>query len=328
MRSNPALRVGVLALAVALATAATATAETFHATIVTEEGTPPPTEPQVIPSLTTSLVQECVIVNIFGSGNVQYAVNYRSRPYDPSTVDVCSVTIRLKGYRTVQVTLRNDATIVLKRIGLHEGSTVSATALNAPEPAKKAYRKGVDALTDDKWAAAQKNFEKAVEIDPDYAAAWSHLGAAFKEQSKATEARAAWEHAVQADPKYIPPYVQLTELDLAEKHPEAAIDIASRAVAMNPLEFPELYFNYAIANYNLKHYDVAERSARRAIDVDTDHEVPRAELLLGTVLIAKRDRAGALEHLRKYLEMSPKAQDAEQVKRTIAALETPGDGAR
>ncbi len=70
---------------------------------------------------------------------------------------------------------------------------------------------------------------------------------------------------------------------------------------------------------------MAEANARRATDLDNDHEVPRAELLLGTVLIAKDDRAGALEHFRKYVEIVPKAPDAEQVRRAIAELEAPGD---
>jgi tetratricopeptide (TPR) repeat protein len=323
MRTNPALRVGILGLTAALAAVATASAQTYHATITTEDGSPLPTTPQIIPDLSERLVQECVIVNTFGNGSVQYLVNWRSRPYDPATADVCSVTIRMKGYRAAQVTLRNDATIVLKRIGLHEGSTVSATALNAPEPARKAYGKGVAAMTDEKWAAAQKNFEKAVEIDPDYASAWSDLGEVLKRQSKPADARAAWEKAVQADPKYIKPYIQLTMLDLEEKRPEDAITIGGRAVAMNPLEFPELYFYYAVANYNLKHLDLAEANARRATDLDTAHEIPRAEVLLGSVLIAKGDRSGALEHFRKYLQIVPKAPDADQVKRAIAALEVP-----
>jgi tetratricopeptide (TPR) repeat protein len=323
MRINP-LRVGILAVA-ALAVATVASAQTYHATIVTEDGSPLPTSPQIIPDLSERLVQECVIVNTFGNGSVQYLVNWRSRPYDPATADACSVTIRLKGYRPAQVTFRNDATIVLKRIGLHEGSTVSATALNAPEPAKKAYGKGVSAMTDEKWAAAQKNFEKAVEIYPDYAAAWSDLGEVLQKQSKPTEARAALEKAVQADPKYIKPYIQLTMLDLAEKRFDDAVAIGGKAVAMNPLEFPELYFYYAAANYNLKHLDVAEANARRATDLDNAHEIPRAELLLASVLIAKGDRSGALQHFRKYLEIVPKAPDADQVKRAIAQLEAPGD---
>ncbi len=328
MRTKRAVPAGVFLPLAALAMAAGASAQDYHANIVTEDGAPLPTSPLVVPALSERLVQECVILNIFGNGTVRYAVNYRSRPYDPSTADVCEVSIQMKGYRPMNATLRNDATIVLKRVGLHEGSTVSATSLNAPEPARKAYGKGVNAMTEEKWAAAQKNFEKAVEIDPDYAQAWSALGEVLRDQSKATEARTAMEKAVQADPKYIKPYIQLAQLDLQEKRTEDAAAIAGKAVAMNPQEFPELYFFNAVANYNLKHFDVAEVSARRATDLDKDHEVPRAEVLLATVLIAKGDRAGALEHFRKYLEIVPKAQDAEQIRRVIAQLETPGGAAK
>jgi tetratricopeptide (TPR) repeat protein len=322
MRINSALAAGLLAVAMAFA----ASAQTFHAQIVTEDGSPLPTSPQIIPNLSDRLVQECAIVNIFGNGSLQYLVNNRSRPYDPATADVCSVTIRLKGFQTVNATLRNDATIVLKHAGaIHEGSTVTASSLNAPEAAKKAFGKGVNSMDDEKWPAAQKNFEKAVDIYPEYAQAWSDLGLVLQKQSKPTEARAAFEKALAADPKYIKPYIQLTMLDLEEKKPEDAAAIAGKAVAMNPQEFPELYFYNAMANYNLKHMDVAEFSARRATELDSAHEYPRAELLLGSVLIAKGDRSGGLQHFRKYLELAPKAQDAEQVKKAIAQLEAPGD---
>ena len=320
METNPALAAGMLALTMVLA----ASAQTYHAKIATEDGSPLPTSPQIVPALSDRLVSECAIVNVFGDGGIQYLVNYRSREYDPASADVCSVTIRLKGYQTVRATLRNNVTIVLKHIGLHEGSTVSVAALNVPEAAKKAFGKGENAFNDEKWAVAEKNFEKAVEVDPDYAQAWSHLGEVLQKESKPKEARAAWEKAVAADPKYIRPYVQLAMLDLAEKRPEDAAAIAGKGVAMNPLEFPELYFYNAVANYNLKHIDVAETSARRATQLDAAHEIPRAELLLGTILIAKGDRAG-LQHLKKYLDLVPKAQDAEQVKQAIAQLEASGD---
>ena len=187
-----------------------------------------------------------------------------------------------EGLSAPQATLRNDATVVLKRIGPARRVDGSATALNAPEPARKAYGKGVNAMNDEKWPAAQKNFEKAVEIYPDYAQAWSDLGEVLRRQAKPTEARAAWEKAVQADPKYIKPYIQLAMLDLDEKQPEDAAAIAGKAVAMNPLEFPQLYFYYAAANFNLKHLDVAEVNARRPTELDKAHEIPRAELLLGS----------------------------------------------
>ncbi|HEX5226593.1 MAG TPA: tetratricopeptide repeat protein [Bryobacteraceae bacterium] len=322
MGRNSALAAGLVAIALAGA----ASAQTYHSQIVTDDGSPLPTEPQIIPSLSDRLVQECVIVNVFGSGSVQYLVNYRARPYDPATADMCSVTIRMRGFQTVTVTLRNDATIVLKRAGgLHEGSTVTASSLKAPDAARKAFGKGRNAMDEEKWDNAQKNLQKAVEIYPDYAVAWSDLGEVLRHQSKGVEARAAFEKAVAADPKYIKPYVQLTILNLDEKRPQDAAEISGKAVAMNPLEFPELYFFNAVANYTLKHFDVAENSARRATELDSAHEIPRAELLLGSVLIARGDRAGAVRQFRKYLDLFPKAQDAEQVRKAIAQLEAPGD---
>ena len=250
----------------------------------------------------------CRILPVFGDGTVEYMVDWRYRLNNSATSDECAVTIRLKGYRTTVVTLRNEAVIVLKRIGDSEGSMVSMTALKAPEPAKKAFGKGVAAMIDQKWAVAQKNFERAVEIYPDYAAAWTNLGMVFKEQSDPKEARTAWERAVAADPKYVKPYMYLARLALEQRRMEDAANIAGRALALNPVEFPAVYYYDASANFNLNRFDLAEKSARRAIELDTNHELPRAEFLLGSVLAAKGDRNGALQHMRKYLEISPKAK--------------------
>jgi tetratricopeptide (TPR) repeat protein len=107
---------------------------------------------------------------------------------------------------------------------------------------------------------------------------------------------------------------------------EDAANIAGRALAMNPTEFPAIYYYDAAANFNLNRFDACEKSARRAIDLDTNHEIPRAEFLLGSVLAAKGDRSGAVEHLRRYLEISPKATDAAAVNRIIAKIESgPGE---
>src|SRR5580704_9641039 len=129
MRSGLAPRLVLLALAAAL----TAGAQTYRAKIATEDGSPLPGTPQIVPSLSVSLAPDCRIVTTFGDGTIEYLVNWRGRPYDAATADMCSVTIRLKGYRTVEATLRQAGVVVLKRIGDNEGSLVSMTALKAPE---------------------------------------------------------------------------------------------------------------------------------------------------------------------------------------------------
>jgi tetratricopeptide (TPR) repeat protein len=313
MRRNVRLCVGVLALA-----GASLAQFQYHAKIALEDGTPLPTTPMVTAQFTEQLQQSCRIYNIFGNGDVIYTAVSRLPPYH---TDECPVTIRLKGYQTANVTLREGAVIVLKRVGGdHEGSTVSATALHAPPEARKAYEKGVAALSDQKWAKAQQEFERAVAAYPDYAQAWSDLGETLSQQSKSKEARAAWERAVQADPKYVKPYVQLARMALAEGRSEDASHLAERAMDVNSLEFPAIFFYHAVANLNLHHLDVAEKSARRAVELDTNHEIPRAENLLGTLLAARGDRQGAIQHLNKYLELSPKAADADKVRQLIADL--------
>ncbi len=291
------------------------------AKILLEGDIPLQEAPQITPGRTVWRLPACSILNVFGNGTVQYVVDLANRPEDPLTVDVCPVDIRLEGYRPAHATLRQDAAIVLKRLGLGQGSSISMTALQAPAGARKAYENGVAAMLKKKWDVAQTEFERAVAAYPQYAPAWSELGEALAEQSKPHEARAAWEHALKADPKYLRPYQQLAKQALDEGRSEDALRIADHGVALNPVEFPGLYYYDAVANYNLKNLDEAEKLALRAIRLDFPREIPLAESLLGSVLAAKGDRAGAIEHLRRYLELSPKATDAADVEQLARKIE-------
>jgi len=311
----PSWRVFVLIATAALA----ASGQTlYHSKLAVEEGTAPSSTPQIIVGYGLGMRPACQIVTVFGNGTISY---YTGRYFGDADADVCPVTISLPGYKKINATLRNDGVIVLKRLGGdHEGSTVSLSAMRAPEDAKKAYGKGVEEAASRKWAKAQAQLEKAVAIYPEYSTAWSELGEVYLQQDMPKEARSAFERAIQIDPKYLKAYAQLARQDLSEKRPEDAVAITSRAMEMKATEYPTIYFYHAVANFNLKHFDVAEASARRAVELDSEHEVPRAEYLLGSVLAAKGDRSGALQHFNKYLELSPKAPDAPEVKQRIVDL--------
>lgn len=298
------------------------------ARILLEDGIPLPEAPQITPGRTAWRLPACSILNVFGNGTVQYEVDLAARPEDPLSVDVCPIHIRLEGYRPTDTTLRQDAVIVLKRIGPGQGSSVSMATLQAPAQARKAYENGVAAMLRKKWDLAREEFERAVAIYPKYAPAWSDLGEVLIEQSKSREARAAWERSIEAEPKYLRPYQQLAKLALDEGRDEDALRIADRGVALNPVEFPGIYYYDAVANYNLKHLDAAEKLARQAIKLDFPREIPLAESLLGSVLAAKGDRPGAIEHLRKYLELSPKATDAAEVEQLAEKLERDDPGSK
>jgi tetratricopeptide (TPR) repeat protein len=90
---------------------------------------------------------------------------------------------------------------------------------------------------------------------------------------------------------------------------------------LDPVEFPQAWYADAVAHYNLKNYDAAEKCARAAVKLDPRHANPRSDYLLGLVLIEKKDYTGAAAELRTYLVLDPKAPEAAQVKDQLAQIE-------
>jgi Flp pilus assembly protein TadD len=319
------IRTVAIGCALAMAAAGFAQNEQYHARLVLENGAALPSAPLFIAPPAGPDLPPCQHVESFANGVVTYVVPViaepGAEPWSRRWDDKCLVTIWLKGYRKTTVTLHDGAVIVLKQIGDPEGSTISATALHVPKEAAKVYDKGIAALGDGKLPAAQKQFERAVALYPDYAQAWSQLGEVLEQQSEPKEAVAACEHALQADPKYIRPYLQLIRLAVAGKRMEDAAALGDRAIQLNPVEFPGVYYYYAVASYALKHSDVAEKAVRRAIDLDKAHEFPAAEALLGKLLADKSDFRGALDHFTKYVLLAPKADDVPAIRQRMAELE-------
>ena len=317
----------LLLAAVSLASGQGRYGNEFKATLVLEDGTSFRSNPIILPRFAGT----CAVVQFFRDGIVTYTTDSRSLDPAPSSAstgggaggadDSCAVSIRLTGYRNKDVVLRDGAVVVLSRLGESEGPTVSHTILGAPKKARQDYEDGMVALTKGKWEEARRRFESAVSIYPEYAPAWNELGEVLQAQQKTEEARAAFNHAIDADPKYIKPYVALTKLELAAGRNENALTIAARAIDQKPVEFPSIYFYSALANFNLSHLDRAEKDVREAIAQDPQREIPRAESLLGRILLAKGDRQGAVEHLKLYLQLSPKAPDARDVAYSIAKIE-------
>jgi tetratricopeptide (TPR) repeat protein len=241
----------------------------------------------------------------------------------------CELRASLAGYRSDAVNLGDRhvldnpdvGTIILHRLGNVEGTTISATSLDAPKDAKKAYEKGLDSVKKQDWSGAQKQLEKAVNAYPRYAAAWYQLGTVEEHQNNAVEARKAFVQAIQADPKYLRPYLPIAALAVREKNWQDVADTTDRLVRLDPVDFPQALLYNAIANVNLNHFDVAEKSAREAIRIDTDHQFPRAEYVLGFILRNRQDYAAALPLMKSYVAREPNAPDIETIKKQIVQME-------
>jgi tetratricopeptide (TPR) repeat protein len=149
---------------------------------------------------------------------------------------------------------------------------------------------------------------------------WHALGVVQERQEKMAEAREAYEHAIEADPKMFPAYVTLARLCLKTKDWQGANKAADALIKADTKKtFAEIYLHQAVARFALKDLDGAMASVQEAIQ----RKIPRAEYVLGRILEAKGNTAGAREHISKYLELDKNTSDAALIRSHLENIGKP-----
>jgi tetratricopeptide (TPR) repeat protein len=163
---------------------------------------------------------------------------------------------------------------------------------------------------------------------PKFAEGWHALGVVEDRTGKLAEARDAYAHAMEADPKLLPAYVTLARLCIRTKDWQCALQTADSLIKVDAKRvFPEIYLHKAVAQYGLKDLAGAEESVQEAIRLDPKHTKPREEYVLGRILEAKGDLKAAREHMSKYLELEATAPDAEIVQGHMLGVGKPQNAA-
>ncbi len=212
-------------------------------------------------------------------------------------------------------------TIALHRLVQVQGFTISATSARAPTKAKKEYDKGLELEKKEKWDAALASFRKAVELYPEYAVAWYEMGRVQAHEGDSVAARQSFHRSLSADSKFVSPYQELAQLAMRDKQWQEVADDTDALLKLNPINFPQEWFLNAAGNFYLQHLDVAEKSARRGLEVDGQHRIPKLEYLLGIILARKHEYSEALEHLRNYLRLAPHAADIQIAQKQADEIE-------
>jgi tetratricopeptide (TPR) repeat protein len=212
--------------------------------------------------------------------------------------------------------------LVLRRPVKIEGTTVSATNASAPRAARRALDKAQRRLKDGQPASALSELEKAVQVYPKYASAWTFLGRVRFLLGDPAGARAAYARAMEADPKYVPPLLDLSSMAFGQSRWSELAELTQQTLKLAPVGFPRIYFYRAAATLKLYDLEGCERSARETIRLDTQQSFPKAHHILGVLLAVKGDYGESAEHLKTYLHLSPDAGDAEVVKRQLARVRT------
>lgn len=234
-----------------------------------------------------------------GSPDASSSTGLASSTFSRNSLNGCEIRASLAGFRSDSINLSfhdsmdnpNLGTIVLHRMGNVEGTTISMTSLSAPKEALKAYQRGREAEKKQNAAEAEKNFLKAVEGYPKYAAAWYELGRAQMALNQPERAKKSFESAVEADPKLVTPYLELALISIRARDWQKTVENSARAIKLDPVDFPAAYFYNAVANFNLQNIDAAEKSALAAQKLDSRRQIAQLAGLLDAINAAKKPRA-------------------------------------
>ena len=85
-------------------------------------------------------------------------------------------------------------------IALVLGATAAPMAADARSDAKKQVEFGISVAQRGLWREAIYRWERAIEIDPTYAAALNNLAVAYEHEGQLDKARTAYERALELEP--------------------------------------------------------------------------------------------------------------------------------
>jgi len=245
----------------------------------------------------------------------------------------CELRVLVDGYQPAthilsgppELSTMDVGTIRLTRIAGVPGSAISVTSLLVPSSARKEFEKGDKDARDNKLKSATEHLQKAVAEYDNYAAAWNELGGIYAASHDTEKARQAFTKAIEVDPKYIPPYVNLANLQLQNQEYEDSVGTAGKALALDPA-IPLANYLQAVGSFKLKRLDDAEKSAQE-VEKAPHQNLPQVYGLLADIYMIKEDYPKAAAQMRTYLKQWPKGPFAANMKKTLDQLEASGTAA-
>jgi protein O-mannosyl-transferase len=156
-------------------------------------------------------------------------------------------------------------------------------------------------------AAAIVQYQKALEIKPDYSEALNNLGVALVAKGDVEAAIVQYQKALEIKPDYVEVRYNLGSALAGQGEYEAAITQYRKALEIKP-DYAEALNNLGAALASKGEYAAAITQYRNALGIKPDYAEGRYNL--GNALFAQGDKDAAIAQLQKALEIKPDYAEA------------------
>lgn len=218
----------------------------------------------------------------------------------------------------VAVSLDVPDSKLLAQDALRRENLVSARELSIPDRARREYANAQKKLSRRDVEGAVEHLERAVQIAPQFSAAWNNLGTIAYQSRDFSRAESRFREALDQDPEAYEPLVNLGGALLSLEKFEEALKYNLYAVLSRPndaLANSQLGMNYLF----LGDLDRAVKYLTAAKRLDPAH-FSHPQLMLAQIHLRRNNREAAAGELEDFLERHPDSPDAEKIRAAVAKM--------
>ena len=213
---------------------------------------------------------------------------------------------------TVQISLQ------LKKEGAAKAAVVNAALAALPDNARELYRKAVDSIQSGNSTKAIEELKAAIASYPQFPLALNELGVQYLKLGQLDKAADALKEAVRLVPEDFLPRLNYGIVLLNQrKFPEAEEQLRVATSKNSNAATAHMYFGIVLAVQ--RKLDEGQKELELAIGSNSP-EVALAHRYLAGVHLERHAYKQAADELQKYLELVPKAPDAEVLHHKIKEL--------
>jgi tetratricopeptide (TPR) repeat protein len=239
------------------------------------------------------------IIGIFGFG-IYLAV--RSNNANQNTTTIKRWTVTVSPTCTETVTPNPSTTGALPSIALEATFTPTPIYVATPHNRLEAYNAGMRAYEKGEWAQALVYFQQVLDVEPNDADVYYHMGDVYRFQGDYASALAAYQNARQIDANFAPAYLGIAQVDLygsPQKLDDAQTSLQT-AVNLDP-NLHQAYLELANLSLTQNNVDAALDWLQKA--TDTGEDTAAIELARAKAYLAKGDGENALTAIQKANQM-------------------------